>query len=130
MRSSDLPLEQGYRIWVTAPSPARCARHLSPAKQGRGNAGRGLAPFLAPMKWGRGGERSEPVRGTRIRLKTQMRLPCPLEGEMSGRTEGGAKECSLAARLDKPNSAAVGKPQLFCCCAIMNRLVQRVPERQ
>ena len=46
-----------------------------PAKQGRGNAGRGLAPFLAPMKWGRGGERSEPVRGKRIRLKTQMRLP-------------------------------------------------------
>ncbi|SFU00346.1 hypothetical protein SAMN05518861_109164 [Mesorhizobium sp. YR577] len=45
---------------MIAPSPSRCARHLSPASQGRGTGtrrGRNFTElgFLAPMKWGRGG---------------------------------------------------------------------------
>src|SRR5262245_24063124 len=59
-----------------APSPARCARHLSPAKQGRGYAGRGLAPILAPMKWGRGVE----PEGRDGEGEFKMQLPSPLWG--------------------------------------------------
>src|SRR6185312_12939765 len=63
-----LTLQQGGRSHLvqSTPSPVRFARHLSPLPGGEERPLQGLAPHLAPTKWGRGGLRSEPVRGSAV----------------------------------------------------------------
>src|SRR5690606_25141 len=54
--SSPSLVRQGNRIWSSTPTPIGCADHLSPARRGRGSAGRKARhPSSTPRRWGRGG---------------------------------------------------------------------------